>query len=80
MSTIDTSNNIIQRSTEKQCKICLGVGLVKKEVIICSVCDGIKCMYCNSSGYEQYPYEPCTSCDGLGTQIAQRIKIKIKND
>ena len=74
MSTTDISSNII--NTEKQCKICFGVGLVKKEVIICSVCDGIKCMYCNSSGYEQLPYEPCEICDGSGTQIAQIIKIK----
>lgn len=73
------SDNPIKYSTENQCKICIGVGLVKKEIIICDICDGIKCMFCNSSGYAQQPYEPCEACDGSGTQIIPK-KIKIKND
>ena len=52
-----------------QCVVCVGVGLVKKDIIVCDTCNGIKCMYCNSSGLKQHPYEPCEVCDGSGEVV-----------
>ncbi len=56
---------------KQQCEKCLGVGLIKTDVKICQICDGIKCMSCNSTGLEVMPYSECSECDGLGT--VQRI-------
>ena len=59
---------------KNQCKICLGVGLVKRKEL--------KCDHCGSAvpfplPYTP-PYEPCEECDGTGTQILPQLK-KIKN-
>ena len=51
---------------KQQCPVCTGYGLVKKSIIICEKCDGIKCMYCNSTGLQQQPYERCENCYGDG--------------
>ena len=52
---------------KKQCSECCGIGLCKKKIIICQICDGIKCVQCGESGYEQQPYETCVKCDGSGS-------------
>lgn len=49
-----------------QCPTCLGIGLLKYTPVICSVCDGIKCMQCNSTGLSVMPYEECFVCYGYG--------------
>lgn len=59
---------------KKQCIECSGIGLCKKETIICSVCNGIKCIQCGESGYEQLPYETCVKCDGIGSCSEDNIK------
>ena len=59
---------------KKQCSECNGIGLCKKEIIICSICNGIKCVQCSESGYEQLPYETCVKCDGSGSCDEDNIK------
>ena len=49
-----------------RCIDCSGIGLIKKEIIICTKCNGIKCIFCRASGYKQMPYETCEKCDGCG--------------
>lgn len=49
-----------------QCNICKGTGLIKTNMKLCNTCNGIKCIFCNSSGYEKQPYEPCDTCDSSG--------------
>lgn len=63
----DNNNFIIPKLEKVQCKVCLGVGLIKTDPKICGMCDGIKCMSCNSTGLEIMPYTECSVCDGLGT-------------
>ena len=58
------SNN--SPKTRMRCIDCSGMGVVKKEIIICTKCQGIKCIFCRSSGYKQMPYETCEKCDGCG--------------
>jgi len=63
-------NNILMSSnspkTRTRCSECSGIGLIKKEIIICTKCNGIKCIFCRASGYKQMPYETCEKCDGCG--------------
>jgi DnaJ-class molecular chaperone len=63
----DNNNFIIPKLEKVQCKVCIGVGLIKTDPKICDMCDGIKCMSCNSTGLEIMPYTECSVCDGLGT-------------
>jgi len=55
-----------KQTKRQQCSICKGVGLVKYDVILCKYCDGIKCMYCNSTGYYKMPWDLCETCYGDG--------------
>ena len=65
---INNNNNIINKF---QCSMCLGVGLIKKNIIICKYCNGNKCIRCGESGFYQKPYETCQKCDGLGNSNSQ---------
>ena len=58
-----------QTSIKSQCKTCTGCGFVKTTSIICDMCDGIKCMYCNSLGLSQLPWSECNICYGSGEII-----------
>jgi DnaJ-class molecular chaperone len=49
-----------------QCPKCIGIGQIKMIPIICKLCDGYKCITCNSTGLEVMPYIKCFNCDGLG--------------
>jgi len=69
----DNNNSIIPKLEKVQCKVCLGVGLIKTVPKICEMCDGIKCMSCNSTGLEVMPYTECSVCDGLGTILEIKI-------
>ena len=64
-STIEPSitERIIVKS---QCKTCIGCGFVKTDSIMCDVCNGRKCMTCNSLGLTQLPWSECPSCYGSG--------------
>jgi len=48
------------------CDSCCGHGIIKQDTIICRICEGKKCVSCNSTGYEQLPYDTCNKCYGLG--------------
>ncbi len=60
------NNNCSQTEKRIQCATCKGIGWVKKEIEICQHCNGIKCMYCNASGYTTMPYDTCDTCYGEG--------------
>ena len=64
---MSSNDNNPVKLEKTQCVICLGIGLIKTEPKICKMCDGIKCISCNSSGLEVMPYTECSKCDGLGT-------------
>ncbi len=53
-------------SVKSQCKTCVGCGFVKTESIICDLCNGNKCMNCNSIGLTQLPWSECPTCYGSG--------------
>ena len=55
--------------SEERCDTCQGIGLEKREVIVCDKCNGKKCMFCNSSGLSQHPYETCRKCFGSGQSL-----------
>ena len=42
-------------------------GLYKHRKKCSQLCDGKKCIHCNSTGLEIMPYSECSACDGLGT-------------
>ena len=54
------------KTTRKQCSNCKGVGLVKYDMVICKYCNGIKCMFCNSTGLYKMPWDRCETCYGDG--------------
>lgn len=68
MSAVESDNKRDNKQdpiVEHQCKICLGVGLIKRKEL--------KCDHCGSSvsfplSYAP-PYETCEECDGTGTEI-----------
>ena len=39
-----------------QCSYCLGSGYVKQKSEICDSCNGIKCIYCKSTGFKKLDY------------------------
>ena len=49
-----------------QCTKCKGTGFLKYDPIVCSTCDGIKCIMCNSTGLERMPWDLCDKCYGDG--------------
>ena len=49
-----------------KCSICLGTGFEKYDPVTCNVCDGIKCIMCNSSGLLVMPWDTCHECYGCG--------------
>jgi hypothetical protein len=50
-----------------QCKKCDGSGFVfYGPAIICDVCYGKKCMYCQERGITRMPYDLCPQCHGVG--------------
>ena len=53
-------------SVKSQCKTCIGCGFVKTDSIICDVCNGLKCMACNSLGLIQLPWSECPTCYSSG--------------
>ena len=53
-------------SVKTQCKTCVGCGFVKTDKIICDLCNGNKCMNCNSIGLTQLPWSECPTCYGSG--------------
>jgi len=53
-------------SVKTQCKTCIGCGFIKTESIICDLCNGTKCMNCNSIGLTQLPWSECPTCYGSG--------------
>jgi hypothetical protein len=55
-----------QISVTTQCKTCTGCGFVKTDSIICDICNGRKCMNCNSLGLTQLPWSECPTCYGSG--------------
>ena len=63
------SNNTkkITPLSKNQCHYCKGFGLIKYEPVYCRHCNGKKCMYCNSSGFEKMPWDRCEKCFGSGT-------------
>jgi len=67
MSSIEKDNTTDnkEKQQEEQCKICLGVGLIKRKEL--------KCEHCGSSVPFPLPYTPpyetCEECDGSGRQI-----------
>ena len=59
--------NTNKKLTNKiQCPVCIGTGFVKYTPIVCKTCDGIKCMFCNSTGLERMPWDLCSNCYGDG--------------
>ena len=56
-----------KNSNLEQCDNCKGVGLVKYHAIICQICEGKKCIQCNSRGISKMPYDECLKCEGTGT-------------
>ncbi len=54
-----------------QCEECKGSGFLKFEVKICKICNGIKCIMCNSTGLEVMPWDLCTKCQGDGYFIVK---------
>ena len=51
---------------QTRCKTCIGSGFVKTNSILCDVCNGRKCMTCNSLGLTQLPWSECPTCYGSG--------------
>ena len=74
-------SNLSEKKSKKrvQCKVCTGFGLVKAEILVCDNCNGSKCMYCNSSGFKQQPYERCEVCYGDGEVDIEVIDEKEYN-
>ena len=70
---LDLAKDIIKKKTKIRCTACNGYGMVKTELQICSVCDGIKCVMCNSTGFSVMPYSDCLACDLRG-----EIEIEIE--
>ena len=64
-------NDIFEQTTssKSQCKTCIGCGFVKTDSIICDICNGRKCMTCNSLGLTQLPWSECHVCYGSGEII-----------
>ena len=60
------NSKITKKITRRQCVSCKGYGLVKYEPLYCKYCDGKKCMYCNSSGFQKMPWDRCETCQGTG--------------
>ena len=62
------SNSLPIRSSKNkiQCNECKGSGFVTYGAIICSICNGRKCVMCNSTGLSRMPYDTCVKCDGAG--------------
>ena len=58
--------NDVPEHTQTRCKTCVGCGFIKTKSIICDVCNGNKCMMCNSLGLIQLPWSECTICYGSG--------------
>lgn len=56
------------KNSKVQCKICNGIGLIKKERVLCSDCSKCKNEKCvnNTEAKVYIPYETCETCDGLG--------------
>jgi hypothetical protein len=66
---MNQNSNLHKQETmgfKQQCPDCNGYGMVKTDVKICQICDGIKCMSCNSTGLEVMPYSDCSKCDRTG--------------
>jgi hypothetical protein len=55
-----------QRATKISCEVCKGVGLIKYDIIVCDICEGKKCIKCNSRGLLRMPYDECYKCYGDG--------------
>lgn len=49
-----------------QCPKCKGSGFLKYTTVICNICNGIKCMFCNSTGLDKMPWDLCSNCYGDG--------------
>ncbi len=54
------------KKNKKRCEKCVGSGFIKMIPIICNICDGIKCIQCNSKGITIMPYDLCERCDSSG--------------
>ena len=61
ISKFDDSDNDMM-----QCPDCNGYGMVKTDHKTCTICDGVKCVQCNSTGLEVLPYSDCQRCDRTG--------------
>ena len=64
---------------KQRCSRCSGSGYVKQNIEICDCCNGIKCIYCNSTGLKKLPYETCYSCFGAG-EIEEKNIINNSKD
>jgi DnaJ-class molecular chaperone len=69
MNKLVIDPNIFNTNFLPRCQECQGIGLVKCNVIICTICKGKKCIQCNSKGIIQMPYDECKKCHGSGKQI-----------
>lgn len=52
-----------------QCKKCKGSGFIKYFPKKCEICNGMKCIMCNSTGLEKMPWDLCDVCYGDGTIV-----------
>ena len=57
---------------QKRCDKCVGTGFLKYDVKYCETCKGIKCVMCNSMGYDKMPWDLCDNCCGDGYFIVNR--------
>ena len=48
------------------CGTCKGSGYEKRDMLICSNCNGTSCYQCKN-GLKVEPYETCRTCLGCGT-------------
>lgn len=63
-------------SSIHRCQKCEGTGFLKYDPIICNICDGIKCMFCNNTGLERMPWDLCDKCCGDGEITVQDAVTK----
>ena len=62
-----------------RCSRCSGSGYVKQKSEICDSCNGIKCIYCKSTGFKKQLYCTCYKCFGAG-DIEENITNSVSNN
>lgn len=61
---MDIKSNI---KNKIRCSKCKGTGYMTQEPMVCKICNGKICMYCEfNGGFLIKPYDTCDKCNGYG--------------